>query len=188
MEEIQLSDSLVYAVGKETGTYFDLFWMAEGKEPDLLCRFSHWGRPNLNLEKIQLGQHCYLAVQHVSRYPDVFPWYYKRFTDIFYIPDGGAPIYTLQIEGKFSLSDTNDDGVQEIICKNGFYAAMTDGRLLRLGTEEETNPDDKQWSDAAGALGGNRWYGTDRAPDFVRIYQEMDLLIHENMFTGYYPE
>lgn len=192
MEVLEYSDSLIYA--KETyQSAFDLYWAKEGKEPDLLCRFGHWGRPDVQFKKVQLGEQNYLLVQHVSRYPDVPFWVYKEFTNIFYLPEGSAPVYTLQIEGDFYFKDITDDGIEEIVrvedgITYGCYTAVADGRLLEIDEYGKVIPDEIWDENLEYMLEGNHFTGVSRAASLVRQYEEVDLYIHEDSLSVFHAQ
>lgn len=184
------SDSLIYA-SEENGTHFDLHWVKEGQEPDLLCRFGHWGYPSVKLKKMKLGEHTYLLVQHNSHYPDVPFLAYKEFTNIFYLPEGDAPIYTLQIEGDFHLKDITGDGVKEIVCnnrnRNRRYMAVSDGQLLGIDEYGNLVPDEILEENLERLYRGKFTTGVNYAAPLVRKFEGIVLEIDEDSLSVLAP-
>ena len=189
---LELSDSLVYADGPGR-SQFDLYWLKDGEAPKRLCRFGYWGKSDVQLKTMQLGEHCYLLVQYESHYPVAFFWNYKEFTNFFYLPEDGAPLYTLQIEGDFYLKDISGDGVNEIVHYRDYsedildvaYGAMTDGLLLEVdecgtlvGSENEISEEILER-----LREGNFFTGVRYAAPLVRRYEGVELNLYEDSLS-----
>lgn len=189
---LELSDSLVYAEGPGN-SHFDLVWVKEGQEPKLLCRLGYWGKSDVQLKKVQLGQQNYLLVQYESHYPDAFFWNYKKFTNFFYLPEDGAPLYTLQIEGDFYFKDLSGDGADEIVHYKDYskriagigYRATSDGRLLKADARGNLIDDDDEISQniLERLCEGNFFTGVDYAPHLVRRYEGIEFYIFEDSLS-----
>lgn len=189
LDTLEISGSLFYV--EDMGHFFRLYQAKEEGKPELLCVLSHWGKPNAKLKKLQLEQHEYLLVEHVSRYPDGI-WLRKTFTEVFYVSEGKTPVYTAQFEGSYSYRDFNKDGVKELLSNRYglpvFYVVAETGQLQGLNDDGEPIVTRLLPKYAKSLLDGKGSFDVQTAQELVRMHEGTVLSLFEELCNVYQQE